>query len=240
MLAIIGGSGFDQWPEIEIINNKSIDTPYGKPSSNLMFVRINGNDCILLSRHGQPHAIAPHLINYRANIWALKQQGVSHIIATAAVGAIDEYLHQPCLVLPHDIIDYTYGRMHTYSDLSGQLQHIDFTSPYDEEIRAKLLQAAQEQEIPLFDKAIYAAVQGPRLETAAEVRKMQADGANIIGMTGMPEASLARELGIRYACLAMCVNPAAGMGNQAINIDDIMNNIKLQINQVHSVLNAFS
>lgn len=237
MLAIIGGSGFDQWPELEIIERKRLTTPYGDTSADLLFSQINNQPCVLLSRHGQPHAIAPHLINYRANMWALYECGVTHVIATAAVGAIEGHLHEPCLLVPHDLLDYTFGRQHTFSDEQGKLQHIDFTYPYDEPLRQMLLSSAKRIGQQVFDQGVYAVVQGPRLETAAEVQKLRHDGATVIGMTGMPEAALARELGMQYASIAMCVNPAAGTVQEVISLENIMQNLRITTQQVQNVLN---
>ena len=213
MLGIIGGSGLDRMDGLELMQQLRVDTPYGAPSAALSRGRLNGQDLLFLPRHGSDHSIAPHRINYRANLWALHAQGVTAVVAVAAVGGIAVSLESGSLVVPTQLIDYTHSREATYFDgVANPLKHIDFTQPFSTVIRRKLLRAGVVAGEHLSDGGTYAATQGPRLETAAEIDRLARDGADIVGMTGMPEAALARELGMDYAMLAVVVNAAAGRG----------------------------
>ena len=176
-----------------------------------------------MARHGDGHTIAPHQVNYRANLWALREKGVREIVSVAAVGGIRHDLGPGTIVVPHQIIDYTWGRMNTYFEGEAPVKHIDFTEPYSERLRSRLLAAAKACGESAVDGAVYAATQGPRLETAAEVDRLERDGADIIGMTGMPEAALAREIGLDYAAIAVVANHAAGRGASArgVSLQDI-------------------
>ncbi|MCP5252255.1 MAG: S-methyl-5'-thioinosine phosphorylase [Burkholderiales bacterium] len=219
MLAIIGGSGMAQLSCLEISHRQIIRTPYGEPSGPFTFGKINRHEIVFLARHGHGHTIPPHLVNYRANIWALKTLKPAHIIAVAAVGGIRDDLKPGSLVVPDQIIDYTYGRDFTFFENRDEpVTHIDFTRPYDAETRALILKAARHAGEAIIDSGAYAATQGPRLETAAEINRLERDGADMVGMTGMPETALAREQGLRYATLAVVANYAAGRGT---NIDGI-------------------
>lgn len=226
-LALIGGSSLDQLAALENTRQLAVDTPYGKPSGPLIYGTLNGREVIFLARHGERHQLPPHRINYRANLWALHAQGVTDVVAVATVGGIGANFQAGVLALPHQIIDYTWGRESTFFDGesygsaagASSVKHIDFTQPYDEGLRARVLQAARRVEIPLLNGGTYATTQGPRLETAAEIQRLARDGAHMVGMTGMPEAALARELGLRYACLALVVNAAAGTGASVQAID---------------------
>jgi 5'-methylthioadenosine phosphorylase len=188
-----------------------VRTPYGEPSGPLTFGRINGHDVVFIARHGYGHTIPPHLVNYRANIHALETSGVTQIVSVASVGGIRGDLGPGALVVPHQIIDYTWGREMTFqSGGDGPVIHVDFTDPYDAEVRQLLLDVSRRIGEPVIDGAVYATTQGPRLETAAEINRMEDDGADIVGMTGMPEAGLARELELPYAALCVVANWAAG------------------------------
>ena len=212
-LAIIGGSGLTQLSCLEISHRQIIRTPYGEPSGPLTFGKLHGEDIVFLARHGHGHTIPPHAINYRANLWALHSLKPAHVISVASVGGIRADLTPGKLVVPNQIIDYTYGRNFTFFEGKDQpVTHIDFTQPYSQETRALLLQAANNAYESIFDGGVYAATQGPRLETAAEINRLERDGADIVGMTGMPETALARELGLSYATLAVVANQAAGRG----------------------------
>ncbi len=214
LLGIIGGSGLNRITNLELVRRESVATPYGEPSAALTFGRLDGADVVFLARHGDGHTIAPHRINYRANIWALHARGVRDVVAVATVGGIRDGLDAGELLLPDQIIDYTHGRESTFFDGVAQpLQHIDFTQPFCAGLRSRLLQAAAAAGEPLGDGGVYGATQGPRLETAAEIERMARDGADVVGMTGMPEAVLARETQLCYAMLAVVVNAAAGCGS---------------------------
>ncbi|MCB1936346.1 MAG: S-methyl-5'-thioinosine phosphorylase [Nitrosomonas sp.] len=214
MLAVIGGSGMAQLSCLEISHREIIRTPYGEPSGPFTFGRINNQEIVFLARHGHGHTIPPHQVNYRANIWALKTLQPEHVIAVAAVGGIRDYMSPGSLAVPDQIIDYTYGRDFTFFDSRDEpVTHIDFTRPYTPETRVLILKAARQAGKTIIDGGVYAATQGPRLETAAEINRLDRDGADIVGMTGMPETALAREQGLNYATLAVVANFAAGRGN---------------------------
>lgn len=219
MYAVLGGSGLSQLPEFEITNRKVQRTPYGEPSGALTFGMLAGHEIVFLARHGYGHTIAPHQINYRANIWALSQLNIDGILSVASVGGIRPELRPGQLVVPDQILDYTHGRDATFFEGDNQaVQHIDFTWPYDQALRTSLCLAADAVGEQVVQGGCYACTQGPRLETAAEVKRLARDGADIVGMTGMPEASLARELDIPYVHLALVVNQAAGVGESAQEI----------------------
>jgi 5'-methylthioinosine phosphorylase len=189
-------------------------TPYGEPSGAITFGRLRQHEVMFIARHGYGHTIPPHEVNYRANLWALKEQGAQRIISVAAVGGIRVDLSPGVLVLPDQIIDYTYGREFTYFDgRDCSVTHIDFTQPYSQELRQQILDAGKCAHISCLDGGVYAATQGPRLDTAAEINRLERDGADMVGMTGMPEAALAKELGLSYATIAVVVNHAAGRGS---------------------------
>ena len=220
MLAIIGGSSLGKLAALEVTRRVEIDTPYGAPSGPLVFGRLNQRDVVFLARHGENHILPPHKINYRANLWALHAQQVKKVLAVATVGGIGAGWSPGMLAVPDQIIDYTWGRAATFFDGSdGAVRHIDFTHPYDEALRARVLRAAGRIGEALHAGGTYAATQGPRLETAAEIRCLARDGAHMVGMTGMPEAALARELALPYATLALVVNAAAGTGASGHTID---------------------
>jgi len=216
MLAIIGGSGLSELAALEAQSRRIVRTPYGEPSGPLVFGRIRGRDVIFLPRHGHGHTIAPHRVNYRANLWALREAGAKEVVSVASVGGIRPQFAPGELVVPHQIVDYTWGRRNTFFDSPGDpVVHIDFTEPYSAALRARLLAAAAACGERVHDGAVYAATQGPRLETAAEIDRLERDGADIVGMTGMPEAALAREAGLQYAAIAVVANHAAGRGESA-------------------------
>ncbi len=214
VLAVIGGSGLAQLGNLEVRRRKRARTPYGKPSGALAFGCIADCDVVFLARHGDGHSVAPHEVNYRANLWALKDAGAGEVVAVAAVGAIRRDLEPGALLLPHQVIDYTWGRRSSYFEGPGTpLKHIDFTEPYSRELRSRLLSAALACGEQMLDGGVYAATQGPRLETAAEIDRLERDGADVVGMTGMPEAALAREISLQYAAITVVANYAAGRGD---------------------------
>ncbi len=220
MYGIIGGSGLAKLSALESQRRQVMRTPYGEPSGALTFGTLAGREIVFVARHGYGHTISPHEINYRANIWALKELGVEGIFALASVGGIRADLVPHSLVVPHQILDYTHGRESTFFE-SGvtAVTHIDFTHPYAQVQRLRLLDAARRVGEAVFDGAVYACTQGPRLETAAEIDRFERDGADVVGMTGMPEAVLAREAGLAYATLAVVVNHAAGRGDSGKQVE---------------------
>ena len=216
MIAIIGGSGLTQLDNLEITRRQIVRTPYGEPSGPLTFGRIADAEVVFLARHGYGHTLAPHEINYRANLWALHASGATCVISVCTVGGIAAQLGAGTLVVPDQIIDYTWGRPSTYFEGSEQpVTHIDFTEPYDQPTREIITSAAKAAGVAVLDGGTYGATQGPRLETKAEIDRLDRDGATMVGMTGMPETSLARELKLPYAAIAVVVNPAAGRGTSA-------------------------
>ncbi|MDH4095467.1 MAG: S-methyl-5'-thioinosine phosphorylase [Betaproteobacteria bacterium] len=216
MLAVIGGSGLSQLASLEVTQRKMVRTPYGEPSGALTLGRIRGRELVFLARHGYGHTVAPHEVNYRANLWALKDAGVEGVVSVASVGGIRRDIVPGALAVPDQIIDYTWGRRSTYFEGAGaQVTHVDFTEPYSAPLRARILGAAHACGEQIIDGGIYAATQGPRLESAAEINRLERDGAHMVGMTGMPEAVLARELELPYAAIAVSANYAAGRGESA-------------------------
>jgi 5'-deoxy-5'-methylthioadenosine phosphorylase len=220
MLAIIGGSGLARLSVLEVTHRQVVRTPYGEPSCALTFGLVGGRNVVFIARHGYGHSLAPHEINFRANIWALKQQNVKGIIAIGAVGGIRHDMTPGAIVLPDDVIDYTWGREHTFFEgLDKPVVHVDFTHPYCPDLRARLLASARDEQVPVVDGGVYACTQGPRLESAAEINRLERDGADLVGMTGMPEAALARELELPYAMLTVVANYAAGRGDSENKVD---------------------
>ncbi len=240
MLAIIGGSGLYSLDEsFELDEQLSRKTPYGETSADILQGRWHGIELAFLPRHGPKHKIPPHRINYRANLWALNEAGVAQIIAVNAVGGIDAQMAPQTLVLPDQIVDYTSGREFTFSDgEDSPLRHVDFTWPYSAGLRDILQRAAEELGRPLVPAGTYGCSNGPRLESAAEIRRMQNDGCAIVGMTGMPEAALARELDIEYASLALVVNWAAGVTAEVIEMQEIIANMEQGMQGVRELLLA--
>jgi 5'-methylthioadenosine phosphorylase/5'-methylthioinosine phosphorylase len=239
-LAIIGGSGLSQLKELRIIKREQLNTPYGAPSAEFITGELNHHKIIFLARHGTPHTLAPHKINYRANIWGLKQLGVKRIIAVAAVGGITTAMAPEHIVIPDQIIDYSHGRLHSFfDDKNHPVTHIDFTYPYQPNLRKALIKAATIAQISISPIGTYGCTQGPRLETSAEIKRMQLDGCDLVGMTGMPEAALARELGIDYAAIAVIANWAAGKGEGEISITVLEQHLQLGMVKVLKLLNTF-
>jgi 5'-methylthioinosine phosphorylase len=239
VLGIIGGSGLQQLEGFALVREQEIDTPYGKPSAPLAVGTLSGATVVFLTRHGRGHTLPPHKINYRANICALKDIGVKRVIAVAAVGGITSAMCPGRIVLPSQIIDYTWGREHTYCDGSNAtVTHVDFTDPYCERTREQLIKAARALHLDAAEDGVYGATQGPRLESAAEIARMERDGCDIVGMTGMPEAALARELELPYACCALVANWAAGRGEGPITMNAINDILAHGIQKVARLLFA--
>jgi 5'-methylthioadenosine phosphorylase len=220
MLAIIGGSGLSRLSILEVTHRQVVRTPYGDPSCALTFGRVGGTNVVFIARHGYGHSLAPHEINFRANIWALKQQNIKGIIAIGAVGGIRDDLKPGAIALPDNLIDYTWGRDHTYFEgLDKPVVHTDFTHPFCPDLRSRVLAAAHKEQVEVIEGGVYACTQGPRLESAAEINRLERDGSDMVGMTCMPEAALARELGLPYALLAVVANYAAGREDSGHKVD---------------------
>ena len=239
MLAIIGGSGLTQLANLEIIRRQVMRTPYGEASGALTFGKIRDEEIVFLARHGYGHHLAPHEVNYRANIWALKEVGIERVVAVNSVGGIHADLGPGAIAVPDQIIDYTWGRKATFFEGAEQpVTHIDFTNPYDDGVRQSLMAAAMSAGEKIVSRGVYACTQGPRLETAGEINRLERDGATMVGMTGMPEAALARELGLQYAALAVVANYAAGRGGsrEGIRVDAIYAVLDAGMNRVRNII----
>ena len=239
MLAIIGGTGLTQLDNLTITHRKVARTPYGEASGALTFGHINGHEVIFLARHGYGHTIPPHQVNYLANIWALREHQATHIVSVASVGGIHPDLSPGTITIPDQIIDYTYGRKNTYFNSADEsVTHVDFTEPYCEKMRQRIISACDTANERYTKQGVYACTQGPRLETAAEINRLERDGATMVGMTGMPEAGLARELDLRYAAIGVVVNHAAGRGNSkiAINGNEVQSTITASMIRVRKVI----
>lgn len=240
LLAIIGGSGSGHLAGLEgRSGGDPPETPYGPASAPVQRLRVAGREALFLPRHGVGHAIPPHRVNYRANLWALRTSGAQRIVALAAVGGIAPGLGPGQFAVPHQVIDYTYGREQSYHEggESGVL-HVDFTEPYCQELRGQLLAACAAAGVSAVSRAVYGATQGPRLETAAEILRLERDGCDLVGMTGMPEAALGRELGLCYATLAFVVNWAAGKGQGPIRMDEVEAHLAHSMARVEAILDA--
>lgn len=221
-LAIIGGTGLTSLKGLNITRSEVIETPYGSPSAPLSYGEICGKQVLFLPRHGAAHTLPPHKVNYRANLWALKQAGAEAIIAVNAVGGIRADMTPGRLIVPHQIIDYTHSRINTFFEEGLEhVTHIDFTEPYCESLRQQLIAAGEECGLDVIGEGIYAATQGPRLESAAEIDRLERDGCDLVGMTGMPEAALARELELCYGCISVVANMGAGRSDEALTMEMI-------------------
>jgi 5'-methylthioinosine phosphorylase len=236
-LAIIGGTGLTSLQNLEIVRRETLHTPFGEPSGPLTYGVLGTTEVVFLARHGDAHTIAPHRVNYRANLWALKEAGARRIIAVCAVGGISKDMSPRALAIPDQIIDYTWSREHTFFDTGlSQVTHIDFTRPYCEDLRGVLIAAAAAAGIEVIPHGTYGATQGPRLETAAEINRMERDGCNMVGMTGMPEAALARELDLCYAHCAVSANWAAGRSKGIIEMHEIEASLERSMQEVRRLL----
>lgn len=240
LTAIIGGTGLTQYPGLEINRQETVDTPLGAPSAPLVFATLHGRPVVFLARHGHPHKLPPNKINYRANMLALQQAGATEIIAVNAVGGITLAMGAEAICIPDQIIDYTFGREDTFFDGKFKsLDHVDFSYPYDSMLCEALNKAAESVQEDVQMGGVYAATQGPRLETAAEILRLERDGCHVVGMTGMPEAVLARELNIPYASLALVVNRAAGKSEGVITMNEIYAALESGVSKVQNIISGY-
>jgi 5'-methylthioinosine phosphorylase len=237
-LAVVGGSGLYSFPGLENAARQRVETPYGPASGDVVLGDFVGKRVAFLARHGESHTVPPHRVNYRANLWALHSLGARTVIGVNAVGGIRADMGPRTIVVPDQVIDYTHGRYTSFCDVEGaEVRHIDFSEPYTEALRRRLLAAAGRAGIAAIDGGCYGATQGPRLETRAEIARMKRDGCDLVGMTGMPEAVLARELDLAYACLALVANFAAGCGDEAeISIEEIFAHLAAATAEVPRIL----
>ena len=218
VIGIIGGTGLNRWPRRRVLRIASIRRSVLRRRMPQIGTHRDAKTVIFLARHGQPHRIAPHLINYRANVWLLRELGATAVFATNAVGSIAHAMAPGDLMLPHQIIDYTWGRTaYVYGYAAAAARRLQRAVRRDV-ARIDCSAAALELELDcsVFNAGVYGCTQGPRLESAAEIDRMARDGCDIVGMTGMPEAGLARELGLPYAAVCLVVNRAAGRGEGPI------------------------
>lgn len=237
LVGIIGGSGFCDYPGLDIKEIHEVETPFGLPSAALRMGELYGKPLVFLPRHGEKHTIAPHKINYRANVHAMKQVGVTDIFAIASVGGITSAYKPGVMAVPDQLIDYTMGREQSFfSDNFSADRHCDFTWPFQETLRQQLMQTTQKLSTSVLDGGTYGVMQGPRFETAAEINRLQRDGCDMVGMTAMPEAVLARELDINYAMLVLVANWAAGINNSVLQCDEIYSTISSNIKTVQTMI----
>ncbi len=238
-LAVIGGTGVYRLPGVQWQQSLSLETLYGEPSGAVRIALIGGKNVAFLARHGEGHALAPHRINYRANLQALKQAGASKVLAINTVGGITANYGPRVLAVPDQLIDYTWGRVSTLSEEVGsEVLHVDFTEPYSSQLRTALLSACNSAGTAVVNGGCYGATQGPRLETRAEIARLRQDGCDLVGMTGMPEAGLARELGLEYASLCVVANWAAGCDPDPheITLAEVLSNVESVIDRLPPIL----
>ena len=237
-IGVIGGSGLYDIKGFTLKGKKTVTTPFGKPSEQYLIGSIDKTEIVFLPRHGKHHNIPPHMINYRANIWGFKKLGVEKIISVCAVGGIKKSLKPGDIVISDQIIDMTKSRKSTYYDGKDGVIHVDFTEPYCPELRRTLLKAGKKSNIPLKNGGTYVAVEGPRLETASEIKSFSILGGDIVGMTGMPEASLARELEICYSCIAVVANYAAGIKKKKLTVTEVMDTMQDSTERIKRLMKA--
>jgi 5'-methylthioinosine phosphorylase len=236
-LALIGGTGLTELAESA--EGLEIETPYGAPSAPIQVIATHPLRLLFLPRHGSPHRFPPHRVNYRANLWALRQAGADHVLAVYAVGGLREPYSPGTLAVPDQLVDYSWGRDHSYSDSADvALVHVDFTRPYDGPLRRALLAAAHGTAVDVVDGGCIGVFQGPRLESAAEIRRALRDGCDMAGMTALPEAGLARELALDYAGLAVVSNWGAGISDVLLSEEDIAETLREPMARVRRLLNA--
>lgn len=241
LLAVIGGTGIEQLEGLDIVDKHAVDTPFGDPSRAVQEGSLGSTRLFFLQRHGSPRAIPPHLINYRANLWALRSLGATDVVAINAVGGITPSMRPGSLVIPDQVIDYTWGREHTVDmGEGGVLQHIDFSDPYDQDLRERLLAAAGRENVTHVAGGVHGVTQGPRLESAAEIQRMARDGCDLVGMTGMPEASIARELGLAYASVCMVVNAAAGLDDKPLTLEMMQATLRQEAAVVRKLIGSLA
>jgi 5'-methylthioinosine phosphorylase len=238
--AVIGGTGLYRLADLTGVETQAVETPFGAPSAPVRVGGFGPHRIAFLARHGEGHAMPPHRINYRANLWALKSLGVTRVVAVNSVGGITGRWGPRVIGVPDQLIDYTHGRDASLWDGEGEALHIDFGEPYTPALRQALIAAAQAAGVPVVDGGCYGATQGPRLETRAEIERLRRDGCDLVGMTGMPEAALARELGLEYACLAIVANWAAGRAptEEVITLEDVLANMAAATEPLPALLRA--
>ncbi|MEM9302928.1 MAG: S-methyl-5'-thioinosine phosphorylase [Pseudomonadota bacterium] len=237
-LVVIGGTGVYGIDRVQDVERVAVDTPFGPLESPLLRGSWGGRPVAFLARHGEQHSVLPHEVNYRANVWAVAQLAPRAVVAVNAVGSLDDRLPPAALALPDQLLDYTFGRASTfYGDVPEAPIHVDFTHPYDGGLHAAVARAAGD-DLAVSRDLVYGVTQGPRLETAAEIRRMRQDGCGLVGMTGMPEAVLARELGLAYVSLCLIGNWAAGFrpDEPEITLDEVLENVSAAMESALGVI----
>jgi len=235
-IGVIGGSGLYEIDGFILHKKQAVTTPYGKPSDRYLLGKIGNTEVVFLPRHGSRHNIPPHMINYRANIWGFRKLGVNRILSISAVGGIKKGLKPGDIVILDQVLDMTRNRKSTFYDGKNGVVHIDFTDPYCPELRQTLMRAGKRVRVSLKNGGTYVAVEGPRLETASEIRGFALLGGDVVGMTGMPEASLARELEICYSGLSVVANYAAGMSKTKLTVAEVMEAMKATTEKIKRLL----
>lgn len=236
-IAIIGGSGLSRLTSMDMLDSEWPSTPFGEPNAPMIHTLLGGELVIFFARHGEAGAFAPHRVNYRANLTALKQAGIEKVIAVNVVGGITDAMQTGHICIPDQLIDYTYGRENTFFDgVKKPVKHIDFAEPFNSDVRNALIEAAAHLELPISTTAVYGCTQGPRLETAAEINRLERDGCDVVGMTAMPEAALAMELGLDYASVCLVVNRASGRSEKPLSLGEIHLQLTENMPKVESLL----
>jgi 5'-methylthioinosine phosphorylase len=241
-LAVIGGTGVYKLADLQDVEARELDTRFGAPSGPVRIGTLGGRRVAFLARHGEGHSVPPHQVNYRANLQALRDLGATRVLALNTVGGITDACGPRVLACPDQLIDYTWGRISTICEEPGtEVLHVDFGDPYTHLLRQQILAAARAANVDVLDGGCYGATQGPRLETRAEIRRMRRDGCDLVGMTGMPEAGLAREMGLEYACLAIVANWAAGCGtDEEITMEEVLANVAAASSGIPSLVAALA
>lgn len=241
-LAVIGGTGLYKLADLQDVTTQQPDTRFGAASGPIRVGTLDGHRMAFLARHGEGHSLPPHKINYRANLAALQALGATRVLALNTVGGITERFGPRVLACPDQLIDYTWGRISTIcEEPDTEVLHVDFGEPYTRSLREAVIAAAAKVGVGLVADGCYGATQGPRLETRAEIARMRRDGCDLVGMTGMPEAGLAREMGLDYACLAIVANWAAGAGpdpDEVITLQDVLDHVAAASSGLPRLLSA--
>ncbi len=257
MLGVIGGSGLYKIDGFKKIDELKIETPFGEPSSPIIIAEYEGRNLAFLSRHGTDHSIPPHLVNYRANIWALRKIGIKRILGIGAVGSINEKIKPGDYIIISDFLDFTKSRKSTFYEgrfgksIEGKgtvedlinlkkVVHVDMTDPYCPEMRAILKAVLSDRGYPFKEKGVYVCTEGPRFETPAEIRVFKKLGGDVVGMTGYPEVALARELALCYASLCISANPAAGIADYRLTSEEVINMMKAKTTEIGEIIKALT
>jgi 5'-methylthioadenosine phosphorylase len=237
MLGIIGGSGLYKIEGITLRKTKKVKTTFGKPSDSYKIGALSDREIVFLPRHGAKHSIPPHKVNYRANVWGFKELGVKRIIAISAVGGISPKVSPGAIVVPDQIIDMTSNREATFHEKDNAV-HVDFTEPYCPEMRRSIIGASKTKGIDIKASGTYVCVNGPRLETRAEIQFFSRIGADIVGMTAMPEAALVREVEICFGGISVVTNYAAGVKKRSLRANEVGEVMKEAMGNLGALLEA--